>query len=425
MAAKGRILDHIGRYFWHYRKLQPQNLQYTVTYFPSASIFDVEPSAAQQTYCDFCAKDGWQLVATSGVMQVFCNENPDAVPIETDEQQKLDIIKSAFHKKIGGTHVLLAVLMVIQLWMQYQLFSANPVDWFANPAQFAMPMLFLTCLFYSSYQVFDYFHWFSQSSKAVAQGGVCLKNNSKRRRLGDRIYLTTIIVWFFLMILGMGALDRPVILVAICIPILYVFAFHGALKLVKKFKKSRNFNRAFVIIAYIIAVITVMGSVTYLLVSGSVTSTRAVRTIEYHSINIDIYADEIPLTTQQLYGAPLHEYYSTEANVTSSFLLTQAEYTQVEWATDATLPELNYTIWATPYDWLYDLCLTQAIAVPNWAETRFTQQDSTIWNANLLYVEPYSNTYVACYNDCILSIQLEDAPTAEQVEIIINALICT
>ena len=67
MARKGWKVEKINNYFWTYRRIEPQELQVAVTYFPKASDFDPFPSGEQQTLIDYClvfvgAGADWQRV---------------------------------------------------------------------------------------------------------------------------------------------------------------------------------------------------------------------------------------------------------------------------------------------------------------------------------------------------------------------------
>ena len=55
MAAEGWMLESLGTYSWRYRRMEPQKLHFSVTYFPTASQFDSHPSVDQETFWDFCA----------------------------------------------------------------------------------------------------------------------------------------------------------------------------------------------------------------------------------------------------------------------------------------------------------------------------------------------------------------------------------
>jgi len=84
MAAKGWMIEKIVNTGWVYRRIEPKNIHFAVSYFPKASEFDPEPSEEQKMFHDFCAHTGWQLACTSAQLQIFYNERENPTPIETD-----------------------------------------------------------------------------------------------------------------------------------------------------------------------------------------------------------------------------------------------------------------------------------------------------------------------------------------------------
>ena len=63
MAAQGWLLEKPGNFLWIYRRTEPRRLHAAVTYFPTASAFDPGPSQGELTMEEFCARDGWTLLA--------------------------------------------------------------------------------------------------------------------------------------------------------------------------------------------------------------------------------------------------------------------------------------------------------------------------------------------------------------------------
>ena len=84
MAAKGWMLEKMGRFFWVYRRTEPKTVHFSVVYFAPASEFDCAPGEEQQTFQDYCAEAGWTLAASWSQMLIFANEAPSPTPIETD-----------------------------------------------------------------------------------------------------------------------------------------------------------------------------------------------------------------------------------------------------------------------------------------------------------------------------------------------------
>ena len=45
MANKGWLIESISNLYWTYRRIDPKNIHFCVTYYPRASDFDPGPSA--------------------------------------------------------------------------------------------------------------------------------------------------------------------------------------------------------------------------------------------------------------------------------------------------------------------------------------------------------------------------------------------
>ena len=84
LALKGWRLESIGGMFWKFRRIPAQKLRYAVTYFPEVSAFDPALPEKRSEFLDFCQAAGWQLCGSNGQLQVFVNEDPEAVDLETE-----------------------------------------------------------------------------------------------------------------------------------------------------------------------------------------------------------------------------------------------------------------------------------------------------------------------------------------------------
>ena len=68
-AAQGWLLERMSNLGWYYRRIEPRQIHFTVTYYLRASQFDPEPTEEQKEFHDFCLQSGWKLAAASGQMQ--------------------------------------------------------------------------------------------------------------------------------------------------------------------------------------------------------------------------------------------------------------------------------------------------------------------------------------------------------------------
>ena len=98
MAAQGWLLTSISSWSWKYRRTEPRKLKFAVTFFAGAGRFCPAPAPGLDTFRDYCAQAGWQVAASMDQVQVFYNEDENAVPLETDSALELANIQ----KSIGG-----------------------------------------------------------------------------------------------------------------------------------------------------------------------------------------------------------------------------------------------------------------------------------------------------------------------------------
>ncbi|MBQ1270367.1 MAG: DUF2812 domain-containing protein, partial [Clostridia bacterium] len=67
-ARKGWLLEKMTGFGWVFRRIEPADIHYTVTYFPGASAFDPGPSDRELSFREFCEHSGWKLAASSAQM---------------------------------------------------------------------------------------------------------------------------------------------------------------------------------------------------------------------------------------------------------------------------------------------------------------------------------------------------------------------
>ena len=128
MARKGWLIEGISNLYWTYRKIEPQDLHFCVTYYPKASDFDPEPTEGQQRLLDFCAHTGWKLCCTWFQMQVFCNERENPLPLDTDPITEVDTLHRACKKNfLIGYYFLLAVGLITSAYSIAGIFYV-PID---------------------------------------------------------------------------------------------------------------------------------------------------------------------------------------------------------------------------------------------------------------------------------------------------------
>ena len=97
-AMEGWMLEKLTEIFMIFRRIEPKKLQFTVSYFAKASVFDPKPTQEQLRFQEFCEHTGWKHIASKGELQVFCNEDEAAIPIETDPRIEVESIHKTMKK---------------------------------------------------------------------------------------------------------------------------------------------------------------------------------------------------------------------------------------------------------------------------------------------------------------------------------------
>ncbi|MDE6281620.1 MAG: DUF2812 domain-containing protein, partial [Oscillospiraceae bacterium] len=187
MVERGWMLDGIGRWSWHYRRIEPKKLTFSVCYFPEASDFDSEPSEEQQTFYDFCAHTGWMLAAANAQLQVFYNEGEDPVPIETDPVTEVDSIHRMAKKSFLPYHFAVMVVILLYGLLMISLWNTDPIRVLADSGLLWTGMALLGLFTMCTLDVGRYFLWHARAKKAAGWGE--LLPSPGRFRLDRIMYL--------------------------------------------------------------------------------------------------------------------------------------------------------------------------------------------------------------------------------------------
>lgn len=187
-AKQGWMLEHIRtNSFFRYRRCEPQNLRFAVTYFPTASDF-AAPDEDQQAFYDLCAAAGWKFVAQTFQMQIFCNEDPDAVPLETDPAVQLENIHNALWRNyMGGKFALLAVVLMMLFNIGSKL-EASVFSTMRSSLTLLTSALILLLVPHQALEVAAYYRWRKKALRAAEEENRFLPVPGGRVR--ETIFLT-------------------------------------------------------------------------------------------------------------------------------------------------------------------------------------------------------------------------------------------
>jgi len=426
MAKKGWLIESISNYYWTYRKIDPKEMNFCVTYYPRASEFDPEPSPEQQTFHDFCAHTGWQLCCTWHQMQVFCNEKENPIPLETDPALEVETLHKACKKNyLPSNFLLLALGLLMSGYFAARVF-ADPIGLLSDANHLVTGFCFFCMAVISIAELGTYFFWYFKAKKAAQDGiFVSTPSTSKLQISIVILVLTGLVLWFLNLVFS----DDPIYTWVALLMIVYVAALNLIVNSIKqglkKAKVSRGANKFLTIFACF--------ALSFVLTGGVVVLTLSVNRAGFLE-RIPAAYTELPLSLTDLTDAAEDEC-RTENRVNQTVLLSQriVHQRRSRFSLDgsSTAPDLRYKVVTVRMPLLYQWCKEQMYYERDESNSTdwpvgnrmiYRKQDAAAWGAEevfRLYSEEgwWMNTYLLCYEDRIVEISFNWEPNAEQMAV--------
>lgn len=424
MAAKGWMIRKTGNLFWTYERTEPQKLRFAVTYFPGASELDPRPSEKQLDKEAFCAQDGWELVLRWDAMQIFRTRREDAVPIDTDPVPQVENIYRIMKKKVLLVQLFTAVLMVLQLYLQYSHLRRDPADYLSSRYYiFSLPLWVLLFLAVA-HEVWVCFHWRARAGRA-AEDGIFLPVRSGWWWNWGVVFLSALFAVLAVSDTGLS------MLYLVCWLVMMVGIYALASRLMGWMKKQgapRLVNLG--VSSLLVMVLTFVG------VAGVVAAvlggwlplgedSRPVGRYDWDGLTMDIYDDPLPLTVEDLVEVDAR--WSREARLQESPLAAYGEYRQdLLYGQEIRGYELSYEITDVKLPILYEFVKNSLISAHRDEvydgfvfEDHFEPVDPAPWGAEeawqLRWSDSILNTYLVCWENRIVEIKFYWQPTEEQI----------
>ena len=427
MAAKGWMLENLGAYSWRYRRSEPKKLRFAVTFFPAASQFDPGPSQGLETYRDYCAAAGWVLAADTAQVQIFYNEDENAVPIETDPAAEYANIRRCMKKSFLASYwALLAVSLLQVLFTLWRVWT-DPVGTLSSTASLSVLLDWLPLDLVLIWELARYYRW-QRRAKAAAESGAPLPDLRSVRWLGVLILVWTcgVLLWLlasywnsrgmFLLKAGMA---------------LYMFLMIFLSLAAKDAMKHLRFPRwANIAVTYGMIIVLTVGGMAGMMAlifrngSGWLDGHQPVEVYEYRGMTWEVYNDDIPLRIEDLTDTD-YACWSTEARTSETVLVSFREYTQRPRMDALKEPDLDYDIVEVKAPFLYGICKKGMLERywfndPEEYRSTYRPIDAAPWGAAEAYQlyhfqDSPSARYLLCWEDRIVEIRFDETPTAAQM----------
>ncbi len=426
MAKKGWLLDKISGLFWTYQAAEPQALRFAVSWYPQASDFDPVPSEGQQTFHEFCAHSGWKLAASVGPMQIFYNDQPDPLPIETDPALELRQIHKQAKKMMISYGLLLVLAFLMGGSWVYSLLH-EPISLLSSASSLFSGFCWLVLGIYEASDLLCYLTW-RRRALAAAELGQFLPTPSVRRLSQAVLILVGLGMVYWLLATREPGLRLIAAAMLICVGLLFVIV-NSVKAILKRKGFSARANRIITLTVDFVVAFALIGGVTYSFVRLAASG------------RISLWEQrEIPLTIEALIGRK-EEGYVQEFRPSGTVFVSQSEcyeHALRGLGGDPRSPTLRYTIVDVHVSGLYDWCREELLhEYDDYGVTAdvdegdapyyvYHQTDPAPWGAREAYqLWSYGqprDRYLLCWDERLVKLDLDWAPTAEQQRIAGEAL---
>lgn len=437
-AAQGWMLEKTSAAGWVYRRIEPAKIHFAVVYFPAASAFDPHPSEDQQRFQEFCEHTGWELIASNIQLQIFCNRNENPIPIETDPVIELENIHASVKKSVLQSYAINLILAIIQIGLAFQRFSLDAIGELASTFSLLSLLFWVMMIFSCVTQILLYFRWYNKA-KSAARNGIFLETQSTDKFQIIMLISSALALVFLLLSVG----GEKMLLVGLLMIVGIVSISLMLIKLTNLLKKknvSAKMNKIIIFVTAILAAMLFCGIVIWLMVSillNSNNRNEGTQSYEYNGHKYYIYQDKIPLRIEDLLETDYEGYSYQIMSDESSPLLHRYEARQKTRYDALAEPEMYYHVIEVKVPFLYNRVLelmkedfdhNYAFPEddPNWEE--HVPVDSIPWGAKKAYQLVLGGEaqyrYLLCYERCIIEIDFDWEPDAEQMAIVGEKLNC-
>lgn len=402
MAERGWLLCGLGQFLWHYRRIEPKKITFSVCYFPQATIYDPRPSEGQEEFYDLCAHAGWTLAGESGQLQVFYHEGEDPTPIDTDPALEVEAIHQSAKKTVLSANFLLLGVAVLNLGLFLWRFWDNPVLTLASGGTLLALVAYTLILVNCTVELCSYFRWRRRARRAAERGEFL---PTRSRVWLQRLLLAILLpagAWCFAGMLrdGLGGLAAVSMLGVIGI----IAAVLGVRKLLKGAGVSAKANLRGTLAVCVVLSILFAAAIPWLVVRGL-------------NSRPDPGAEELPLSVADLVEMD-PDHYSRWQFRTSSPLLALLQVSDYPRIYGEMTHSLRYDVTVVKAPALYGLCRDHYLG----EDSRYAPVDPAPWGAQEAYRYVLDGQtleyYVLCYPHRVVEITLDWTPTAEQMAVI-------
>ena len=423
MAARGWRLERTGTYFWQYRRAEPAQVSYAVTYVSDGSLFNPRPTENQERLDELCAAAGWEKVGDWAQMQIFVSERPDPVPLETEDAVRIQAIHRSMKKNFLPSNFMLLALPFLWLLIAWSNFRRDKVDFFSSSTDLFLILLSLLLLVLQGVNLSAYYRWRRKSLASVARGGGCAATGGYRRF--NRIFLGVLAVIAAGFLASMAVWQRSSAGVYVLWLLFYagmVFVIIRTREALKRRGAPKRLNMALTLTVDAVLTVGTVSLLTFGILRLGWFSGEG-ETYLYQGQEWQTVPPDIPLTAEDLTGIPYDHIRRWDLSNGSLFMSrhTYSETARQDAARGDARYHLSYTVTDTAIGQLYDLVLEETMTNddPDFWIITWQSADPEPWGAEAVwrrYLDGApTDTWLLCWPQRIAELELDGEPDGFQM----------
>ena len=441
MAAKGWRLEKTGNTLWKYRRAGPARVRYAVTYSAGASQFNPGPTEGQESLQELCAAAGWEKVSDWFQMQIFSTEDPGAVPLETDEELRLENIHRSMRKNFLPANIVLLLFELFVSWSFLGTLFTKPLRIFQRGASLLSGPLFVLVALLEIYTLCHYYGWRKKSRRSIEEGGPCAPINTRAYQRLNIAALSLVglfvAVWLLTELINGGGGYALFFTAYLALFALLVALINGTTALMRRLKAPKGANMAATLAVDFILAFAMIGGLVFCAIRFDWFAGGSGETYTYQNIQFDVHPrEDLPLTLTDLTGET-YRHDSREKRTEGSFLLPERSYREYAFQNTENEDEtgwpgslrLSYTIYEPRARWLYDALTEDLLApdddpdIPEFSKV-YRQEDPKPWGAAAAYQQYYrqdgkaTDNWILCWPGRVVGLSLDWPPTEAQKALI-------
>ena len=259
-SEKGWMMDKMGIMLARFKRCEPRKRAVQVVFDPDALEYGTDPTPYSQGLEDLIGSTGWYKTCDYFKQKIYYNDDPDAVPIETDDRLKLETIKDAMLPTSFLT-VVIVFFFVLSMGLHGDLIFAimtasGGLSRAIGPLCIALVPLYLLTA-YIHYNI-----WLTRSEKSIEVGGGLA--DDKGAAVIDRVFYAAALILLILLVIEAiisadGFAEEIQAIIRSISPFVIVFVGRNLGLTVKRwFKDNHKTCRSWIVYLIVSAVIVLL-----------------------------------------------------------------------------------------------------------------------------------------------------------------------